>query len=117
NRLCHGDFHPGNILMAEKGIVIIDWIDAACGNPLGDIARTSLLMEKARMPEGAPMRRVIDLMSLWFNRSYLRHCFQLFPWDRKEFRTWLVVNAAARLAEGVPEEQTLHAFVRRELAA
>ncbi len=29
--LCHGDFHPGNILMTDKGPVIIDWVDAARG--------------------------------------------------------------------------------------
>jgi hypothetical protein len=56
-------------------------------------------------------------MSGLFNKIYLRRCFQLRPWDQKEFRAWLVVNAAARLAEGVPEEQVLLAYVQRELAA
>jgi aminoglycoside phosphotransferase (APT) family kinase protein len=28
DKLCHGDFHPGNILLTVHGPVIIDWIDA-----------------------------------------------------------------------------------------
>ena len=42
-KLCHGDFHPGNVMLADRGPVVIDWIDASRGNPTADIARTSLL--------------------------------------------------------------------------
>ena len=34
DRLCHGDFHPGNILMTAHGPIIIDWPDATRGNPM-----------------------------------------------------------------------------------
>ncbi len=44
DRLCHGDFHPGNILMTAQGETIIDWIDASRGNPLADLARTTILV-------------------------------------------------------------------------
>ena len=37
-RLCHGDFHPANILMSARGPIIIDWLDATRGNPLADLA-------------------------------------------------------------------------------
>lgn len=37
DRLCHGDFHPGNILLTADRAVIIDWIDASRGNPLADV--------------------------------------------------------------------------------
>jgi len=29
--LCHGDFHPDNILMSKRGPIILDWVDAARG--------------------------------------------------------------------------------------
>ena len=32
--LCHGDFWPGNVLMTDRGEMIIDWIHASRGNPL-----------------------------------------------------------------------------------
>ena len=34
NALCHGDFHPDNILMSEHGPVVIDWMTATQGNPI-----------------------------------------------------------------------------------
>jgi thiamine kinase-like enzyme len=43
DQVCHGDFHPGNILMTPQGEIIIDWIDASRGNPLADLARTTVL--------------------------------------------------------------------------
>ena len=43
DRICHGDFHPGNILMTVRGEVVIDWIDVTRGNPLADLARTTIL--------------------------------------------------------------------------
>jgi uncharacterized protein (TIGR02172 family) len=44
DRLCHGDFWPGNILMTPRGEVIIDWLRASRGNPLADLARTTNLV-------------------------------------------------------------------------
>ena len=41
--LCHGDFHPTNIVMSARGPVAIDWAVGASGNPLADFARTWLL--------------------------------------------------------------------------
>ena len=41
DRLCHGDFHPGNIILTPLGPVVIDWSSACRGHPLGDVAFTS----------------------------------------------------------------------------
>lgn len=39
--LCHNDFHPGNILYNDNSeMIVIDWSDASCCNPLADVART-----------------------------------------------------------------------------
>lgn len=40
NKLCHNDFHPGNILCGKRGMTAIDWSDATCGDPMADVART-----------------------------------------------------------------------------
>lgn len=40
NRLCHNDFHPGNIIYGDGSMIAIDWSDATSGNPLADVART-----------------------------------------------------------------------------
>lgn len=41
NKLCHGDFHPANIIVAEDGTpFIIDWSHATKGNASADAAIT-----------------------------------------------------------------------------
>lgn len=44
NKLCHGDFNPSNIIVAEDGTpYILDWSHATQGNASADVARTYLL--------------------------------------------------------------------------
>ena len=44
NKVCHGDFNPSNIIIAEDGPpYIIDWSHATQGNGSADAARTYLL--------------------------------------------------------------------------
>ncbi|GIK84150.1 MAG: hypothetical protein BroJett025_07720 [Patescibacteria group bacterium] len=42
-KLCHGDFHHGNVIKTDEGrIVVIDWMDAFVGDPALDIALTAV---------------------------------------------------------------------------
>ena len=44
NKVCHGDFNPSNIIIAEDGTpYIIDWAHVTQGNASADAARTYLL--------------------------------------------------------------------------
>ena len=44
NKVCHGDFNPSNIVIAEDGTpYILDWSHATQGNASADVARTYLL--------------------------------------------------------------------------
>jgi len=45
-QLCHGDFHPLNVLFDGKKHWIIDWVDATAGNPLADACRTYILLKQ-----------------------------------------------------------------------
>ena len=41
NKVCHGDFNPSNIIIAEDGTpYILDWSHATQGNASADVART-----------------------------------------------------------------------------
>jgi hypothetical protein len=35
--LIHGDLHPGNVVLTPAGHVVVDWSDAAIGNPFVDL--------------------------------------------------------------------------------
>ncbi len=44
NKLCHGDFNPSNIIVADDGTMyILDWSHTTQGNASADAARTYLL--------------------------------------------------------------------------
>ncbi len=89
DRVCHGDFHPWNILGSGDDAMIVDWLDACSGNPAADVCRTYLLM-----------RRVLPAIAEAYVVTYAKAA-ELTP---DEIFTWLPVIAAARLAEDVPEE-------------
>ena len=100
--ICHGDFHPGNVLATPQGEVVIDWIDATRGNPLADLARSSILALGAAAT--SQTQNVIEkLMVRLFHAIYLRHYFALRPGGQAEYGRWLPIVAAARLSENIPE--------------
>ncbi len=112
--LCHGDFHPDNILLTSAGPVIIDWIDASSGNPLADVARTRLLLlNGAPLPE-MPNRWVLSVGRVVAYTLYERRYARLRPFERRNLDAWMPVIAGARLAEEIPAEtEWLVSFVEK----
>ncbi len=104
NRLCHGDFHPGNILLTAEGPIIIDWIDASRGNPLADVARTHVLFSTARLPGISVVALLVRLANRWMLEQYLRGYFASESEKRRELDAWMPVVAAARMEEGITHE-------------
>jgi aminoglycoside phosphotransferase (APT) family kinase protein len=50
DRVLHLDLHPLNVLMSQRGPVVIDWTNARRGEPLTDAALTYVLLVGPRMP-------------------------------------------------------------------
>jgi len=95
--LCHGDFHPGNILLGPRGPVVIDWSGASRGDPVGDLACTSRLLRTASLPPWAAWHAHLMLRCLRpvMHRSYLRSYFRRRPGSRREVERWQVPLAVA----------------------
>ena len=112
--LCHGDFHPGNVLLTHIGPTIIDWVDATIGDPIADVARTSIIMLGASQSE---VQSRIERVALdWFHTTYLKRYFRLNPGGEAQYRKWLPIVAAARMSEGIDEiEGWLRAQVKDRL--
>lgn len=102
DRVCHGDFHPANVLMNGDDATVIDWIDASSGNPLADVARTSIITLGATASSQIP-NPVLKVFVRVFHSAYLRHYFRLRPGGEEEYRRWLPIVAGARLNENIPE--------------
>jgi Ser/Thr protein kinase RdoA (MazF antagonist) len=113
DQLCHGDFHPANVMATPQGEVIIDWIDATRGNPLADLARSSIIA--LGVASTAQTARTLDkLFVRLFHAIYLRRYLALRPEGKVEYGRWLPIVAAARLSENIPElEQWLLAQVEK----
>ncbi len=103
--LCHGDFHPGNIILGANGPVVIDWADASGGWPAADVCRTELLLKGAacgnyRRPMG--QRVLIGVILRRYKYAYSRS----LPLRPEDMAFWTPIVAAARLSEGIREEET-----------
>ena len=107
HQLCHGDFHPGNVILTETGAVVIDWSSARNGNPLADVAYSSLMLSKAT-PYDKPLPWILNLPRQWIHRRYLKRYFRLRPARKQEFKQWLIICAAFRLSEGVPGKDPIN---------
>ena len=71
--VCHGDFHPGNVLVAPGGsaLHVIDWTGVGVGDRHGDIARTLLWFEIVAV---ASPRRASRVLMRLLRRRLQRAC-------------------------------------------
>jgi hypothetical protein len=84
----------------------IDWIDATAGHPLGDVARTTVLVMHGSLPPNPILHLVVSLLRRRFYRAYTRRYFELSAYRFEQVQPWIGVVAAARLSEGIREETT-----------
>jgi aminoglycoside phosphotransferase (APT) family kinase protein len=119
DRLCHGDFHPGNIMRTTAEPVIIDWTNATRGDPTADYVRTHLMIRIGDIPPGQPLvirygaKVARGLMLSSYNRAYRK----ARPIDDQLAKRWEVAVAAGRIAEGIePEIPKLIAMLEKARA-
>ncbi|MBI1885013.1 MAG: phosphotransferase [Chloroflexi bacterium] len=106
DRLCHGDFHPGNIMMDGATPVLIDWTNVTRGDPAGDVARTRLILRLGEPPPGTSpvIRGLAPVGGKVLVSLYLRSYRRLRPLDMGLVDRWEIPVAAARFAEEIREE-------------
>ncbi|GBF77612.1 hypothetical protein PA598K_06169 [Paenibacillus sp. 598K] len=97
--LCHGDLHPANILLTERGPVIIDFMNICHGDRRYDIARSVYLMQYTPVPEGAGDRESVLRMREQLTDLYLER----MGVTRDELADYFAIIRIARAGEN-PEE-------------
>ena len=116
DRLCHGDFHPGNLIMTAGGPRVIDWPNAARGDPAGDIARTLMTLRLGEVPPGTPayIRVLAGIGRDALIRGYRTTCYRQSAVDPGDVHAWMLPVAIHRLTEGIVEErERLVALIER----
>jgi aminoglycoside phosphotransferase (APT) family kinase protein len=107
NALCHGDLHPGNVLLGREGPVVIDWTNVTRGDPMADVAWTRLLLRVARPQPSAPalVRVATPLARSILSSSYLRAYRRQRPLDLDRAKRWEPVLLADRIAKGLERDE------------
>lgn len=94
SKVCHGDFNPSNIIIADDGTpYILDWSHVTQGNASADVARTYLLFWLAGDKETA--------------EKYLKLFCKKSDTARQYVEKWLPIVAASQSVKGKPEEREL----------
>jgi len=92
NKVCHGDFNPSNIIIAEDGTpYILDWSHATQGNASADVARTYLLFRLTGDQEIAD--KYLDLFCKKSDTA------------KQYIQKWLPIVAASQSVKGKEEER------------
>lgn len=90
-KLCHGEFCPENIILADSGeLYTLDWVHATQGNASADIARTFLLFYLENP----------DLADIYLDK----YCAATHT-AKGYVRSWIPLMAAAQLSKKRPGEQ------------
>jgi aminoglycoside phosphotransferase (APT) family kinase protein len=92
--LCHGDFHPSNVMGTPRRASAIDWPHATRGEPAVDVCQSWLLMQRGN-PELAS--DYVEAYVAYANEGGRRLV-------RNDILRWSPVVACARLADNVPDE-------------
>lgn len=105
-KLCHGDYHPDNIILGEKEW-IIDWMTGMAGNPAGDVARTILLLKLGSMPDKTPkiIKGLVSAIRNKILKTYIKEYTKNSELTIEEINQWIVPVATARLCEWIPEKE------------
>lgn len=89
DRVCHNDFHPGNVMICSNGCYIIDWACATVGDPAMDVADTMLKLKVwGRGSKWSPVRILKQGCLKIFILIYLRNVVVLSDISRQRIKTW-----------------------------
>ncbi len=97
--LCHGDLHPGNVLLAPTSPRVVDLSNLCRGPALYDVARTVHLVQGTPVPQGAADPQVLRTLKDEVADAFL----QAVGVTRAAVEPYLAVVRAARVGE-CPDE-------------
>jgi aminoglycoside phosphotransferase (APT) family kinase protein len=105
--ICHGDFHPLNIIVGPTGTTIVDWTAARLGPPAFDVAFTALLLAHPPIEVGPALARPLRIAGRWLARRFVagyRRQARAAGWDLPaEELSWYTQLHAARILVDVAE--------------
>ncbi|TQS70545.1 aminoglycoside phosphotransferase family protein [Ornithinibacillus gellani] len=72
NSLCHGDYHPGNVLLGQDGgVTLIDFMNVCRGPWQYDVARTYFLIKRGALPGDIPYIETMEALQPQLATNYI----------------------------------------------
>ena len=104
--LCHFDFHPGNVMLANQKAIVLDWMTACRGDACADVARTGILLKYGEVLN-APwvLKRLISLVQRHIYKIYINEYLLISGKSLEAIKQWELPIAAARLREWISEHE------------
>lgn len=91
--VCHGDFHPLNVMVDGDAATVLDWTDATLGPREADVSRTLLLFHVASIAaNGAAERAALRVVGPWLERRYRRAYLAHAELDPVLLQRWEVLH-------------------------
>ena len=119
DRLCHYDFHPGNVMVFEDDAEVIDWMTAGMGEPSADVCRTCLILNSNAQPYDSSWieKASLSFFRKIFYQNYIRQYLKATNTKMQQVEQWLLPVAAARLNEGIESELPyLKTIIKKKLS-
>jgi len=106
--ICHGDFHPYNVLVHRRRLAVIDWTDSGIGDHHGDVARTALLFELPGIAATQPAARAaMRPVGRALARRYLNAYQRRMPLDRSRLALWRPVHLLQLWVQALADEREI----------
>lgn len=103
--VCHGDFHPLNVMTDGTRFSVLDWTDAGLGPREADVSRTLLIFHVASLAAtGTIEKAVLRRAGPWMSRRYDRAYRSAASLDPDRMLAWKALHAV----HGWAQVLTLH---------
>src|SRR5262249_35589856 len=87
--ICHGDFHPANLLTGSGQVAVIDWTDTGTGDRHADLARTLWVFRFAAAAAHRRWQRLaLGVLAPVLSRACLAAYQRELPVDPVRLRMW-----------------------------
>lgn len=109
DRLCHLDYHPGNVLFStDQRCYVVDWPNACRADPSADVARTISMLSFGEPSNVTPL----EALTIKLGRSVVRHLYfkeylRQSGKARVDVTRWLTLVTALRLNETIPRSERI----------
>jgi uncharacterized protein (TIGR02172 family) len=116
--LCHGDFHPGNIIKTIKKDYIIDWSSASIGSSLFDIAHTYLLLINTPRLDNVSDKEffIQKKVTGYIGKKYLKKVCKQNNINVDSLFPYLLIKAGERCFYGMnSEKEWLSSFIDKNI--